>query len=231
MVASPLTGARIAFDLDGTLVDTAPDLVRALNDAITPAGLEPVPLAAVRAMVGRGARALILRAHERAGAPQPDEATLQARLDVFLTSYREGIADQSRPFDGVEAALDALIEAGATLSVCTNKPTWLAIPLLEAVGLKDRFGRIIGREDAPAKKPDPRHLETALGGKADRSCALVGDSEPDVLSAKAAGAWSLVFEHGYSEKPASTLGADRLFHSFDSLPSALIELMASHGKA
>lgn len=203
MSLARLKGARIAFDLDGTLVDTAPDLVRALNEAILPAGLEPVPLAAVRAMVGRGAKALIQRAHERAGVPEPDEATLNARLEHFLASYRDGIADQSAPFNGVEAALDSLIEAGAELSVCTNKPTWLAFPLLEAVGLSNRFVRVIGPEDAPAKKPDPRHLETALGGPADRSCVLVGDSEPDVLAARGAGAWSVIFEDGYSEnRPA-----------------------------
>lgn len=227
MSLASLKGARIAFDLDGTLVDTAPDLVRALNAAILPAGLDPVPLAAVRAMVGRGARALIQRAHERAGVPEPDEQTLTARLEHFLTSYRSGIADQSAPFDGVEAALDTLIEAGAQLSVCTNKPTWLAVPLLEAVGLKDRFVRIIGPEDAPAKKPDPRHLETALGGPADRTCVLVGDSEPDALAARSAGAWSVIFEDGYSEKPAGALGADRLFRRFDELPGVLAELVAN----
>jgi len=226
MSLDTLKGARIAFDLDGTLVDTAPDLLRALNDAITPAGLAPVPLAAVRAMVGRGAKALILRAHERAGLPEPGQEALAERLDHLLKSYRDGIADQSAPFPGVEACLDALLKAGAELSVCTNKPTWLAVPLLEAVGLKDRFVRIIGAEDSPAKKPDPRHLEAALGGAADRTCALVGDSEPDVLAAKAAGAWSVVFEDGYSEKPAGALGADRLFRRFDELPSALAGLIA-----
>ena len=89
MSMDALKGARIAFDLDGTLVDTAPDLLRALNDAITPAGLAPVPLAAVRAMVGRGAKALILRAHERAGLPEPGEQALAERLDHFLQSYSE----------------------------------------------------------------------------------------------------------------------------------------------
>lgn len=221
-----LKGARIAFDLDGTLVDTAPDLVRALNEAIRPAGLDPVPLAAVRAMVGRGAKALIQRAHERAGVPDPDPDTLNARLEHFLKSYHAGIADQSAPFTGVEAALDVLREAGAELSVCTNKPGWLAVALLEALELKDRFNRVVGPEDAPAKKPDPRHLEAALGGATDRRCFLVGDSEPDVLSAKAAGAWSVIFEDGYSEKPVSALGADRLFRDYDDLPGILAELIA-----
>jgi phosphoglycolate phosphatase len=227
MTSSPLKGARIAFDLDGTLVDTAPDLVRALNDAITPAGLDPVPVGAVRAMVGRGARAMIVRAYQRAGAPEPDAATLEAHLDVFMPSYRNGLADQSRAFDGVEAALDTLIAAGAELSVCTNKPTWLALPLLEALDLKRRFVRIIGAEDAPANKPDPRHLTAALGGPADRRSALVGDSDPDVGAARAAGAWSVVYAHGYSEKPVDALGADRLFQHFDQLPEILCELITA----
>lgn len=206
-----LEGVRIAFDLDGTLVDTAPDLVRALNACIVPEGFDPIPLGAVRMMVGRGARALIQRAYQRAGAPEPDAETLERRLDVFMDTYRAGIADLSRPFEGVEAALDALADRGARLSVCTNKPTSLAVPLLETLALAHRFERIIGPEGAPAKKPDPRHLEVALGAAADRRSVLVGDAEPDVGAARAAGAWCVIFEGGYSEKPADALGADRLF--------------------
>lgn len=227
MTLEGLNGARIAFDLDGTLVDTAPDLLRALNETTALDGLEPTPLAAVRAMVGRGAKALIQRAFDRAGRAELTPDALEARLEHFLNTYRAGIAVHSAPFQGVEDALDALAAAGAELSVCTNKPGWLAAPLLAAVGLKQRFVRIIGPEDAPAKKPDPRHLETALGGPADRRCILVGDSEPDVQAAKAAGAWSVIFEDGYSEKPVGALGADRLFRSYDALPGALAELITS----
>lgn len=222
---SNLKGARIAFDLDGTLVDTAPDLVRALNAAITPEGLDPVPIAAVRAMVGRGARALIERAYERAGAPILNEDALEARLDAFMSAYRAGIAEQSAPFDGVVDALDVFAAHGAELSVCTNKPTSLAVPLLEALGLANRFVRIVGPEDAPAKKPDPRHLESAIGSKADRRTVLVGDSEPDALAAKAAGAWCVIFEDGYSEKPAGALGADRLFRRWSELPALIADLL------
>lgn len=224
---SRLEGARIAFDLDGTLVETAPDLVRALNAAVVPDGLDPVPIAAVRAMVGRGARALIERAYERAGAAALSEAALEARLDAFMDAYRGGIADQSVPFDGVREVLDALAGAGAELSVCTNKPTSLAVPLLSELGLAERFVRIVGPEDAPEKKPDPRHLEAAIGGKADRRTVLVGDSEPDARAAKAAGAWCVLFEDGYSEKPARTLGADRLFRRWAELPALIADLLES----
>lgn len=225
-----LNGARIAFDLDGTLVDTAPDLVRALNEAVVPLGFAPVPLDAVRAMVGRGARALIERAFERDGRPAPDAALVDERLAVFLDAYRADIARHSRPFDGVEAALDTLAGAGARLSVCTNKPTHLAIPLLEALGLHDRFERVIGPEHAPSKKPDPSHLITAFGGDAaGPASALVGDSEPDALAALNAGAASVLFEGGYSEKPVRTLGADRLFDAYDALPGLLAELFVERG--
>ncbi len=220
-----LSGARIAFDLDGTLVDTAPDLVRALNAAITPAGLDPVPLAAVRAMVGRGARALILRAYERAGRAEPSADETATRLERFLDVYADGVADLSRPFDGVEAVLDALGEAGAELSICTNKPGWLARPLMDALNMSDRFVRIVGADDAPEKKPAAIHLETALGGPADGRAMLIGDSEPDVGAARAARAHSLIFTDGYSEKPADALGADRLFKHWREAPGLIAELI------
>lgn len=225
-----LRGASIAFDLDGTLVDTAPDLVRALNESIAPFGLDPVPVHDVRAMVGRGARALIERAFERAGAPlEPDMA--ESALRAFLETYGARIAALSRPFDGVEAALDTLAASGARLSVCTNKPSALARRLLDALALTDRFDRIAGPEDVPAKKPDPAHLLAAVGeGDSARFIALVGDSEPDLLAARGAGAASVLFTSGYSEKPVSTLGADRLFDSFQALPALLAELAAAAGR-
>lgn len=225
MAFQNLSGARIAFDLDGTLVDTAPDLVRALNAAIMPAGLSEVPLDAVRAMVGRGARALILRAYEREGLAQPDEETTDAKLDVFLKVYADGIADLSRPFEGVEASLDQLAEAGAELSICTNKPGWLARPLMEELNLADRFVRITGADDVPEKKPSALHLETAIGGKADSRTVMVGDSDPDVGTARAAGAPVILFSEGYSEKPARTLGADRLFSHWHQAPELIAGLV------
>lgn len=222
-----LSGARIAFDLDGTLVDTAPDLVRALNAAIAPSGLDPVPLSDVRAMVGRGARALIERAFARAGRAALPEDELSGALEHFLAVYRDGIADLSRPFPGVEAALDVLADAGARLSVCTNKPGWLAVPLLQALGLAGRFERIVGAEDSPAKKPDPVHVVTALGGgPVEAGDILVGDSSVDFEAGRGAGAGIILFELGYDEKPVRTLGPDRLFSSFDELPGLIAGLVA-----
>ncbi|MEO1039271.1 MAG: HAD hydrolase-like protein [Pseudomonadota bacterium] len=219
---NPLFNASIAFDLDGTLVDTAPDLVRALNEAVTPDGLAPVPVQAVRAMVGRGARALIRRAY--AGEARPLSAAMEdERLELFLSAYGRDIARESRPFPHVVATLDRLADAGARLSVCTNKPTALAVQLLDALEMTARFERIIGPEGAPAKKPDPGHLLAAFGGQPAGFSALIGDSEPDVGAARAAGALSVVFEGGYSEKPVRALGADRLFSCFSQLETLLQE--------
>jgi phosphoglycolate phosphatase len=220
---------HVAFDLDGTLVDTAPDLVRALNAAILPEGLPAVPVEAVRAMVGRGAKALIREAYARAGMSELDPERLDARLDVFMDVYRGGIAELSRPFPGVIDALDTLAETGARLSVCTNKPSALAVALLDALALADRFDRIIGPEDAPAKKPDPSHLLAAFGGVLPTRAVLVGDSEPDALAARAAGARLVLYRRGYSEKPVEGFAPDRLLEHYADL-NALLDGLWTDGR-
>lgn len=178
--AALFENASIAFDLDGTLVDTAPDLVRALNAVIEPRGLPPVPLADVRAMVGRGARALLERAFARSGAPFEDADALVAE---FIEVYRLDVAAQSRAFPEVEDTLAWLKESGARLSVCTNKPSALSDLLIGELGLAGYFERIVGPERTSAKKPDPAHLHDALVPGHVRA-ALVGDSAPDVGAAR-----------------------------------------------
>jgi phosphoglycolate phosphatase len=212
----------IAFDLDGTLVDTAPDLVRALNDVIEPRGIEAVPLDDVRAMVGRGAKAMIRRAYERVDSPIED-AELSVLFEAFIASYHADIAAKSRVFPGVVETLNALKAAGANLSVCTNKPSTLADALIGELGLHHYFSRIIGPERTRAKKPAADHLMSALGSSYQRG-ALVGDSQPDVDSARAAGIPSIIMSYGYSERPADSLGADRVIHAFRDVPEALIEI-------
>ena len=214
--------ASIAFDLDGTLVDTAPDLVRALNAVVEPCGLPPVDTADVREMVGRGARALIERSFSRSDISLDDDEAM-AHVGRFIEIYKADIAAESLPFPGVAETLVRLHEAGAVLSVCTNKPSVLADALLEALDLSRFFARTIGPERTTAKKPAADHVHTALGtGHA--HTAMVGDSAPDVDAAKAAGVPAVVMSYGYSEKPAGSLGADRLIHSFTDLPEALIGL-------
>tara|TARA_R110000868_G_scaffold57591_10_gene177925 strand:+ start:21372 stop:22061 length:690 start_codon:yes stop_codon:yes gene_type:complete len=226
-MSSPLdptlfAAASIAFDLDGTLVDTAPDLVRALNAVIVPEGLAAVPVERLRAMVGRGARAMIERAYTEQG--QSLEAELADRLfERFIAIYQDGIADHSRLFPGVEATLARLADAGATLSVCTNKPSGLSDQLIEAFGLTRYFARIIGPDRTTAKKPAADHIFTALGTGHARA-AMIGDSAPDVDAARAAGIPSIVMSYGYSEAPAGSLGADRLLHDFSHIPGALADI-------
>ena len=218
--AALFENAAIAFDLDGTLVDTAPDLVRALNAVIVPRGLPAVPLADVRAMVGRGARVLLERAHARSGAEMPDGDALVAE---FIEIYKADVAAESRAFPGVEDTLAWLKDAGARLSVCTNKPSVLSDLLIAELGLADYFERIVGPERTSAKKPDAAHLRDSLGGAFARA-ALIGDSAPDVGSARAAGLPVIVMSYGYSENPAGSLGADRVLHAFGDVPRALAEI-------
>jgi phosphoglycolate phosphatase len=218
--AALFRSASIAFDLDGTLADTAPDLVRVLNRIVVPRGVAPVALAEVRSMVGHGARALLQRAFERSDRPLEDGDALLAE---FLALYEADIAVDTRVFPGVTNTLDWLCEQGASLSVCTNKPSLLSDMLVDRLGLSRWFVRIVGPERTTAKKPAAAHLLDALGSGYERA-ALVGDSAPDVESARAAGLPSIVLGYGYSEKPADSLGAGRVIHAFDEVPQALVDL-------
>lgn len=217
--------ASIAFDLDGTLVDTAPDLVRALNAVILPRGLDPVLTEDVRAMVGRGARALIERSYARQGRALAEPDAIEQVAD-FIEVYKADIARDSQIFPQVRETLEAMKSAGARLSVCTNKPSVLSDALLEALDLTHFFERIIGPERTSAKKPAPDHVRTALDQE-NGYLGMVGDSAPDVDAAKAAGVASVVLSYGYSEQPASSLGADRLIHEFGDVPSALANIWRS----
>jgi len=217
--ASSLASAVIVFDLDGTLVDTAPDLVGALNQLLHEQKLPALSLAAARVMVGRGARVLIEQGFAAAGEPL-DAERMPALFDRFIAIYRGRIARESRPFEGVLEALDVLDAAGAKLVVCTNKLTDLSLALLDALEMTSRFAAVIGADSAPAPKPDPRHLQTAIaavGGRDDRAL-MVGDSASDVGAARAAKVPSIVVSFGYTEIPAANLGADHLIDHFAELP-------------
>ena len=223
-----LIGATVVFDLDGTLVDTAPDLVGALNAVLAERGLPPLALNLAKVMVGRGARVLIEQGFAAAGEPL-DAALIPALFERFIAIYRARIADESRPFDGAVAALDQLSAAGATLSICTNKRTDLSLALLDALKLTPRFAAVIGADRAPAAKPDPRHLIAAIqavGGRADRA-VMVGDSASDIGAARAAGVPSVVVSFGYTEVAAADLGGDHLIDHFSQLPDLVARLLAA----
>jgi phosphoglycolate phosphatase len=223
-----LNGATIAFDLDGTLVDTAPDLVGALNIILAQESLPPLPFDEVRLMVGRGARALLERGFAAAGAPldaQQAPALVQRFIDVYLAR----IADESAPFPGVVEVLTELKAAGAKLVVCTNKLTNLSLALLDAVALSPFFEAVIGADLAPAAKPDGRHVAAAVaavGGDV-RRAVMIGDSVNDALGARNAGVPGVLVSFGYTEDPVETLGADLVIHSFLDVPNACITLLTS----
>ncbi|HYW62265.1 MAG TPA: HAD family hydrolase [Bradyrhizobium sp.] len=215
----------VVFDLDGTLVDTAPDLTNALNFVLTREGLPAVPLEAARAMIGAGARRLIERGLEvdgrRAG---PGDVT---RLtNDFIDHYAAHIADQSRPFEGLEDALDDLAGLGYRFAVCTNKLEWLSKLLLEQLGLSARFSAICGADTFGVSKPDPAILRQTIiraGGDA-ASAVMVGDAGPDVGVARRAGIPVIGVTFGYTEVPLADFKPDRLIDHMRELPGAVESL-------
>ena len=223
-----LSGATLAFDLDGTLVETAPDLIGALNLVLGERGLPALPVESARVLVGRGARFLIEHGFASAGEPLEEEE-IGGLVARFIEVYLGRIASESRPYPGLIEALDALSAAGARLVVCTNKRTDLSLALLDALELTGRFGAVIGADRAPRPKPDASHFLAAVeavGGDPARA-VMVGDSYNDVAAAKAAGSPCIVVSFGYTETPAGELGGDRLIDSFDELIEAASSLLAA----
>lgn len=217
----------IVFDLDGTLVDTAPDLVRTLNHVLTAAGCEPVPLEAIRPTIAFGARRMILEGLARNGR-KPGEADVDRLLDTFLAHYADNLAVESRPFPGVVAVLERLTADGALVGVCTNKREDLSIKLLGQLDLKKHFGAIVGRDTLPVSKPHPGHLTGTvgrLGGRIERAL-MVGDSAVDIETAKAAGVPVVAVTFGYTEAPVETYQPDRTIDHYDDFLAAAEALLA-----
>lgn len=228
MTSGELADAIIVFDLDGTLVDTAPDIVRALNETIDLEGLPHVKLETVRALIGQGARALIERAAALHGvafaAPRLDQLTQE-----FVGFYRADIARHSRPYEGVREAMDDLAALGAKFAVCTNKRTDLSQHLLDALGLSQRFSAIVGADAVTQRKPHPEHYRAAVmraGGVLRRS-VMVGDSTADVGAARGAGAPAVLVRFGYCDGDCDKLGADVVIDRFKELAPACRRLLAA----
>jgi phosphoglycolate phosphatase len=222
-----LTDSTIVFDLDGTLVDTAPDLLRALNRVLDIEGLAHPPESVVRFFVGHGARSLIERSTRLCGATYTAER-LDQLTAAYVEFYAEDIAALSRPFPGVIEAMDELEAAGAKLAVCTNKLTHLSVKLLEALGLAHRFSAIVGADSVPARKPDAGHfLETVsrAGGQAQKAI-MVGDSDTDAGTARAAGAPFIMVRFGYMQDP-DAVGADILIDGYEELVAAARRLLSA----
>src|SRR4029077_8260499 len=209
----------VVFDLDGTLVDTAPDLIASLNYVLDREGLPPVPLQAARTMIGAGARRLIERALELEDrAASVDDITPLTK--DFIDYYAAHIAVESRPFDGLEGALDALQAEGFAFAVCTNKLEWLSKLLLDQLDLSRRFAAICGADTFGVSKPDPAILRqtVAKAGGAVASSIMVGDSGNDIGVARRAGMPVIGVSFGYTDVPIAELEPDRLIHHMRDLP-------------
>jgi phosphoglycolate phosphatase len=216
----------VVFDLDGTLVDTAPDLINALNFVLGREGLPAVPLHSARNMIGAGARKLIERGLELEGriASISDITRL---TDDFIAYYADHIADASRPFEGLENALDHLERHGYRFAVCTNKLEWLSKLLLDRLGLSSRFSAICGADTFGISKPDPAILQqtVARAGGHISSAIMVGDAGPDIGVARRAGIPVIGVEFGYTDVPIAELKPDRLINHMSELPAAVESLM------
>jgi phosphoglycolate phosphatase len=219
----------IVFDLDGTLVDTAPDLIATLNLILGREGLPALPYEDARMMIGGGARGMIekaLKAEGRDGA-KPE---LDRMFGAFIDHYAAHIADRSRPFPALESALDRLAGEGHRLAVCTNKLEWLSMRLLETLKLTRYFAAICGQDTFGIQKPDPEVLRRTIlkaGGDPSRAI-MVGDSGTDIRTARAAAIPVIAVDFGYSEVPIASLEPDRLISSFADLSAAIDGIETGH---
>jgi len=217
-----MSAATLVFDLDGTLIDTAPDLVDTLNVLFAREGLPPVPYDIARNLIGGGVRAMIQRGLEAEGRSF-DTTELEQMFREFVAYYAEHIADRSRPFPGVADALDELATAGFRFAICTNKLEWLSLRLLDALKLTHRFAAICGLDTFGMQKPDPEVLHrtiAAAGGNPQRAI-MIGDSATDIRAARAARVPVIAVDFGYSEEPVATYTPDRVISHFAQLPGAI----------
>jgi phosphoglycolate phosphatase len=214
------------FDLDGTLADTAGDLVATLNMILEQEGLAPLPLEKARDMIGAGARALIERGFEAAGR-ELLPARLEELYSLFMVHYGENICVRTELFPGVTQALEALSDEGFKLAVCTNKVEIHSVKLLDALGIGHLFAANCGRDTFPYFKPDPRHLTMTIGkaGGHPGRAIMVGDSRTDIVTAQAARIPVIAVPFGYTDVPVQALGPDRVIGHFDELFATVGDLM------
>ncbi len=213
----------VVFDLDGTLVDTAPDLMAGLNHVLAIDGIEPVHYDDMTFLVGQGARAMIERGFALRGRPLAEER-LGALLDIFIKQYLDDMPGKSLPYAGVVRSLETLKAEGFRLAVCTNKLENLALPLLKGLKLDTYFDAIAGGDTFPVRKPDAAHVLKTIeraGGKAAAS-VMVGDSVNDILAAQNAGIPAIAVPFGYSDVPVETLNPTRIIGHFDELTPQLV---------
>jgi len=218
-----MTDFLLVFDLDGTLIDTVPDLSNALNEVLREHGYAPFPPREVQSMVGDGLPALLARGFAARGA---DAAEAAAALPQFLSLYEANAANLSRPYPGVPDTLMDLRRRGYRTAVCSNKAQRATLAVLNGLALLPLFDGIAGGDHFVVRKPDPGHLLgliDELGGQPQRA-AMIGDNENDAAAAHAAGVSLLLMRYGYARTDPATLGAAALLDRFTDLPQALERL-------
>jgi phosphoglycolate phosphatase len=223
-----MTKPLLVFDLDGTLAETAPDLVSTLNQVLADIGVAPVAYESARAFVGGGARLMIERALTHAGVLVP-KSKIDQMFDDFLVHYDAHIADASTLFPGVIAALDRFEAADWRFAVCTNKISQSSVLLLKALGIADRFAAICGKDTFPISKPDGRALLMTIekaGGFSERAI-MVGDSKTDIETAQNANVPVVAVDFGYSDQPVATYKPNRVISHFDALWDAVTDIAGS----
>jgi phosphoglycolate phosphatase len=222
----------LVFDLDGTLAETAGDLINTLNVILARQELPALPLARARKLIGAGAKALIKRGFE-AGGRDLAPAMLDRLYGEFVTHYEAHIADETRLFPGVEAALDRLAAAGNIFAVCTNKLERSSHLLLRELGVADRFRAICGQDTFKIAKPDRRIFDETIAqaGGDPAQAIMIGDSGTDIQTARAAGAPVVAVDFGYTDVPIQDLGPDRVISHFDELWDAVAGLRAQRSQS
>ena len=220
-----LARALVVFDLDGTLVDTAPDLAACVNALLAELGRQPLDIERIKSMIGDGVPVLVERALAASGTPPPPQ-THPGLVERYLTLYMRGPAARSRPFPGVVDALGRLRASGARLAVCTNKPTAATLAILGTLELQSYFDAIACGDTLAVRKPDPammRHVVETVGRPAAWT-VMVGDGANDVALARASLVPVILVRHGYGTAPADTLGADAVIDDMTGLTDALCKL-------
>lgn len=212
----------VAFDLDGTLADTAPDLAASLNHALAALGRETVPTESVRHLVGHGARALLRKGLAATG--EAPEELVERGFPIFIDYYARNICDGTKAYPDVEAALDRLAARSVAVALCTNKPEALTHRLLDALGWSSRFEVVVGGDTLPVKKPDPAPLRHAIARAGGGRAAFVGDSIIDADTARAAQVPFVAVSFGFSDRPVEMLGADAVIDRYAELPGVLADL-------
>ncbi len=227
MILAPM----IVFDLDGTLVDSAPDLVDSLNVVLARDGLAPIPLEVGRKFVGGGGRVLIRRGLAASGRDVSD-TRLEEMFAAFLAQYEAHLSEKTQFYPGAEAALDALASRGHRLAVLTNKFERPARKLLRELGAADRFAAIVGQDTFPVAKPNGAVLKLTIekAGGDPRAAIMVGDTITDISTARDAGLPVIAVDFGYASVPVAELGPDRIISHFNTLASAVTELSEALGR-